>query len=104
MTIQVMWTMGRREKPIDPAWPLAEFASGLRELRRGCGLTYQEMADRTNYSACVLSVAAGGVRLPTWDVALAYVRVCGGSEQLWCRRWERARQVVVEYRNGVGHG
>src|SRR5579859_4478625 len=86
--------MGRHEKPLDPAWPLAEFASGLRELKCKRDITYDQMAELTNYGKTVLSVAAAGRRLPTWDVTRAFVSACGGSVTEWERRWGEARDRV----------
>lgn len=92
--------MGRRENPINPDWPLADFASGLRALRRQRGITYDRMAVLTNYCKTVLSQAAGGVFLPTWEVTLAYVRVCEGPEDEWRHRWDRAYVLVHGGRHG----
>ncbi|MGO4431376.1 helix-turn-helix domain-containing protein, partial [Streptomyces sp. MCAF7] len=55
--------------------------------------TYRAMAQRTGYSITTLSQAAGGERLPTLPVALAYVRACGGDGAEWEARW---REVVEE--------
>lgn len=80
--------MGRSHTPIDPGSPFADFASGLRHLKRTSSLTYRQMSRRARYCASVLSEAASGRRLPTLDVTLAYVRVCGGSESEWSARWD----------------
>jgi hypothetical protein len=67
---------------------VAEFASRLRRLRAEAGSpTYRDMARVAMYSASVLSSAAGGHRLPTLQVALAYVAACGGDREEWRRRW-----------------
>jgi hypothetical protein len=82
--------MPRPERPLD-AGPLSRFAAGLRDLRQGAGgMTYRAMAKEANYSATVLSEAAAGRRLPTLDVTLAYVRVCGGDTDEWTDRWHEA--------------
>ena len=94
--------MPRPEKPIDPSSPLADFAGGLRELRRKRGITYREMAGMTNFCVTVLSVAAGGQYLPTWEVTVAYVGACGGSEDEWRSRWTRAREILGS-KNGWNH-
>jgi serine/threonine protein kinase len=80
--------MGRREAPI-PDGPLHEFAQALRDLRiQAPGApTYRRLADRAHFSASVLSVAAAGHRLPTWDVTLAFVTACGGDVDEWRSRW-----------------
>ncbi|MFF4652888.1 XRE family transcriptional regulator [Streptomyces sp. NPDC001380] len=67
---------------------VAEFASRLRRLRIEAGSpTYRDMAATAMYSASVLSSAANGHRLPTLQVALAYVAACGGDREEWRRRW-----------------
>ncbi len=86
--------MARREKTV-PDGPLADLANGLRALRVAAGITYRELADRSQYSISVLSAAAGGERLPTWDVTRAYVTACGGTPkdlEEWKRRWNDAKQ------------
>jgi hypothetical protein len=83
--------MGRPHAPIDPQWPLAEFASGLRALKATSRLTYRQMGHRVCFCIAVLSQAAAGRTLPTLEVTLAYVRACGGSEAEWRVRWYQAR-------------
>ncbi|WRZ95571.1 hypothetical protein OHB54_45165 [Streptomyces sp. NBC_01007] len=84
--------MGRREVPVDPAaGPVQRFAHELRKLRRESPeLTYRMMAQRTPYSASVLSEAAAGERLPTLPVVKAYVQACGGDVAQWQERWQQA--------------
>ncbi|WP_328549195.1 hypothetical protein [Streptomyces platensis] len=84
--------MGRPENPIDPQdGPVQRFAYELRKLRDQAGApAYRGMARRAGYSAATLSQAAAGERLPTLPVLLAYVRVCGGDEEEWRRRWTEA--------------
>lgn len=84
--------MGRPEKPVDASGgAVAEFASRLRRLRIEAGSpTYRDMARTAMYSASVLSSAANGHRLPTLQVALAYVAACGGDREEWRRRWLEA--------------
>jgi hypothetical protein len=82
---------GRREAPIDPCAPYANFAYGLRALRAYCGKTYKQMGAEVNYGVSALCAAANGRKLPSRQVTLAYVRACGGSanDQIeWKRRWE----------------
>ncbi|MFE4667295.1 helix-turn-helix domain-containing protein [Streptomyces sp. NPDC056716] len=70
---------------------VAEFASRLRRLRIEAGSpTYRDMAKAAMYSASVLSSAANGNRLPTLQVALAYVAACGGDREEWRRHWLEA--------------
>jgi hypothetical protein len=45
------------------------------------------MARRAHYSATTLSVACSGTALPSLEVTLAFVRVCGGDEEVWRDRW-----------------
>ena len=84
--------MGRRERPLDPgAGPVERFASDLRALRRDAGEpSYRDLAKLAHYSATTLSVAAAGSALPSLDVALAFVRACGGDVAEWERRWMEA--------------
>ncbi len=81
--------MPRPERPLDPGDdPLIEFAADLRRLREKSGNpTYRELGRRAHYSAGTLSEAAGGKKMPSLAVALAYVRACEGSEAEWEARW-----------------
>ncbi|MBF6209455.1 helix-turn-helix transcriptional regulator [Nocardia puris] len=85
--------MGRREKPIDAgSGPVAAFASDLRKLRAAAGNpSYRQLASAALYSPSVLSDAAGGHRLPTLPVTLAFARACGGDPDEWEQRWRVAR-------------
>jgi CRP/FNR family transcriptional regulator, cyclic AMP receptor protein len=83
--------MGRREKPLPRTAPLATFAGGLRALRAQKGYTYQKLSVLTRFSIAVLSEAASGTRLPTWEVTAAFVEACDGVEADWRARWEAAR-------------
>ncbi len=91
--------MPRPEKPIDPNWPLADFAGGLRALRKKRCITYREMARLTHYGVSTLSSAANGRELPTLQVTLAYVVTCDGSQQDWDRRWQH-EWGLLQGRNG----
>lgn len=81
--------MGRPDRPLDPdAGPLADFAADLRALRRRAGNpTYRALAQQAHYSTTTLADAAGGHKLPTLPVLLAYVRACGGDVEAWRTRW-----------------
>lgn len=81
--------MPRSERPLDSdGSALTEFAADLRRLRQDADSpTYRELARRAHYSATTLSDAAGGRKLPTLDVTLAYVRACGGDADEWRQRW-----------------
>ncbi|MFF3868959.1 helix-turn-helix domain-containing protein [Micromonospora sp. NPDC001898] len=100
--------MARQERPVDPtAGPVQALAYELRKLRVEAGNpTYRQLARSAGYGATTLSEAAGGTRLPTLEVLLAYVGACGGDPDEWRRRWhetaervrpaEPVRQVVGE--------
>ncbi len=81
--------MPRAERPLDlDGSALTEFAAGLRKLRQAAGgLPYRELAKRAHFSSTTLSDAAGGRRLPSLTVALAYVAACDGDRDEWERRW-----------------
>ncbi|GAA0648025.1 hypothetical protein GCM10010174_84310 [Kutzneria viridogrisea] len=89
--------MPRPERPLDPdGGPAQRFALGLRALRVAAGNPgYREMAARVHYSAAALSAAANGRKLPTLDIALAYVRACAGDEAVWRARWQEATQELT---------
>ncbi|WP_181772108.1 nSTAND1 domain-containing NTPase [Amycolatopsis pittospori] len=74
--------------------PLLRWAADLRRLREKAGSPgYRELARRTHYSTAALSGAAGGRKLPSLAVALAYVQACDGDTAAWERRW---REVAAE--------
>ncbi|MFE2756142.1 XRE family transcriptional regulator [Actinosynnema sp. NPDC059335] len=74
--------------------PLLKFAADLRSLRdKAGGHSYRQLGARAHYSATTLSDAAGGRKLPTLAVTLAYVRACEGDVAEWEDRW---RQVAAE--------
>jgi len=68
---------------------LEAFARDLRVLRAQVGLEYPEMAETSHYEMKTLASAAGGLRLPTLPVAVAYVRACEGNVQEWEERWQK---------------
>ena len=68
---------------------LESFARDLRALRSKAGLDYPEMAELSHYTMKTLVSAAGGLRLPTFPVAVAYVRACGGNVGEWEERWQK---------------
>jgi Helix-turn-helix domain len=63
------------------------FARDLRVLRSKAGLDYPDMAEKSHYTMRTLASAAGGLRLPTLPVLIAYVRACGGDVSEWEERW-----------------
>jgi WD40 repeat protein/energy-coupling factor transporter ATP-binding protein EcfA2 len=79
----------RPERPLGSGDdPLTRFAADLRELRRKAGNPgYRELTRRAHYSATTLSDAAGGRKLPSLSVTVAYVRACDGSVEEWEKRW-----------------
>ncbi|MFF4128355.1 helix-turn-helix domain-containing protein [Microbispora rosea] len=87
--------MPRPEQPIDGQGPCADFARGLRRERDRAGITYRQMAKMTTYSVTVLSCAANGKCLPSWEVTWAYLRACkvpASQQAHWKRSWNKARQ------------
>ena len=83
--------MPRTERPLEQdGSALSEFASDLRILREKAGSPpYRELAQRAHYSSTTLSDAAGGRRLPSLEVTLAFVRACGGNTEGWGERWHQ---------------
>ena len=85
------------ERAGGPAQPVASiapdglenFARDLRTLRAQAELDYPEMAETSHFSMKTLVAAAGGLRLPTLPVAVAYVRACGGNVAEWEDRWQK---------------
>ena len=85
------------ERPIGAAHAVASiapdgleaFARDLRALRAKAELDYPEMAEVSHYTMKTLASAAGGLRLPTLPVAVAYVRACGGNVSEWEERWQK---------------
>jgi hypothetical protein len=68
---------------------VAAFARDLRVLRSRAGLDYPDMAEKSHYTMRTLASAAGGLRLPTLPVLIAYVKACGGDASDWEERWGR---------------
>jgi len=66
---------------------VAAFARDLRVLRANAGLDYPDMAEKSHYTMRTLASAAGGLRLPTLPVLIAYVDACGGDVSEWEERW-----------------
>lgn len=85
----------RGERPLDEGdGPLLRFAADLRRLRERAGSpVYRELSRRAHYSTAVLSEAAGGRKLPSLAVTLAYVTACDGDPEEWEQRW---REVAAE--------
>jgi hypothetical protein len=85
---------------------LESFARDLRALRAKAELDYTEMAETSHYTMKTLVSAAGGLRLPTLPVAVAYVRACGGNVAEWEDRWQKLADKItadaVKKRRGDG--
>jgi hypothetical protein len=90
--------MPRSERPlVMDGSTLTEFAADLRRLRRDAGLPpYRELAGRCHFSPSTIADAAGGRRLPSLDVTLAYVRACGGDPAGWQERWHTVRDELTD--------
>ncbi|MCC8243058.1 nSTAND1 domain-containing NTPase [Saccharothrix luteola] len=84
--------MGRPERELDPAaGPVQRLAHELRGLRDAAGRpSYRTMAKTAHYSVTALAEAAGGDRLPSLAVTLAYAVACGGDRGEWEKRWRAA--------------
>jgi hypothetical protein len=74
---------------------LESFARDLRALRAKAELDYPEMAELSHYTMKTLASAAGGLRLPTLPVAVAYVRACGGNVAEWEDRWQKLASKIT---------
>jgi hypothetical protein len=76
---------------------LEAFARDLRTLRAQAGIEYPEMAETSHFEMKTLAAAAGGLRLPTLPVAVAFVRACDGNVAEWEERWQRlAAKITAE--------
>src|SRR6266545_372044 len=97
--------MPRPERVLDPAaGPVESLAAELREVRRLAGSPgYRTLAERAGFSASTLADAAGGRRLPSLAVTLAFVRACGGDAAGWERRWRLAAAEVAALRPQGGY-
>jgi len=71
-----------------------ELAHWLRDLRNRAGLTYDQLATKTNFSRATLQEALSGKRLPTWQVTRAIVRACGADEELWHSYWAQIKRAI----------
>jgi transcriptional regulator with XRE-family HTH domain len=83
--------MARRQLPLNGEGQTVRFAEQLRRTRGSAGLTLRKLAAVTGYAASTLSAAENGRKLPTWDVASAYVQACGETDlRTWRGRWDAA--------------
>ncbi|MFD3484992.1 helix-turn-helix domain-containing protein [Streptomyces sp. NPDC058665] len=84
--------MGRRENPIAPCdRELEKLVRSLRDQRARAGLTYSQLAARSEFSASTLIRAASGEQVPKLQVVLAYAEGCGADPDDAERLWKRAR-------------
>ncbi|MFE0477028.1 helix-turn-helix domain-containing protein [Streptomyces sp. NPDC058947] len=85
--------MGRRENPIGACGKALQIlASWLRARRQEAGLTFEQLAARTDYSADTLSRAASGSKVPKrLPVVRAFAEACGADPDEAERLWKRAR-------------
>ncbi|MBO3748548.1 helix-turn-helix domain-containing protein [Streptosporangiaceae bacterium NEAU-GS5] len=85
--------MGRRMRPLNPAWgPVERFACELRALRAAAGeMPLRRMARRSAVSKSALTDAVAGFELPSEEVLRAFVDVCGGDWPWWRERRLGAR-------------
>lgn len=90
--------MPRGERPLGPEdTALLRFAGDLRRLRDQAGKpSYRELARRANYSPTALSDAAGGRKLPSLALTLAFVKACDAEADTapWTKRW---RELAAEH-------
>jgi hypothetical protein len=99
--------VARAERPLDDGdGPLIRFAADLRQLRAKVGCpAYRELSHRAHYSAAALSDAAGGRKLPSLALTLAYVAACDGDTESWTRRWhDVAAELTAEPAPDAGRG
>ncbi|WP_204006129.1 WD40 repeat domain-containing protein [Virgisporangium aurantiacum] len=76
---------------------MAAFATGLRQLRDHAGKPgYRQLAQRAHFSATALSEAAGGRKLPSLAVTMAFVEACGGDQADWKTRWQEATEALAQ--------
>ncbi|WDZ85734.1 hypothetical protein [Micromonospora cathayae] len=89
--------MPAKRAPLEPTLtnPVAEFARGLREIRDRAGMpTYEVMARDGLSNKSSLSKADKGVKFPSRDVTLAYVRACDGPVAEWKTKWEQVAKAI----------
>ncbi|MEV6844046.1 WD40 repeat domain-containing protein [Actinoplanes sp. NPDC051411] len=93
--------MPRPERALDSTdGPVSALALELRALRSGAGgPAYRELARHTAFSATTLAEAAGGRRMPTLEVTLAYVKACGGDLAEWEDRWQATMAALTADRH-----
>ena len=53
------------------------------------------MAETSHFEMKTLAAAAGGLRLPTLPVAVAFVRACDGNIAEWEDRWQKLAEKLT---------
>ncbi|MEU1906242.1 helix-turn-helix domain-containing protein [Streptomyces hygroscopicus] len=97
--------MGRTPGARAEADPVVGLAQWLRSLRRQAGLTYQQMAHRTDaagFAPATFWRAARGTTVPRWAVVEAFVTACGGDPGQARGRWTAAAERRREVPAGPG--
>lgn len=84
--------MGRPELPVrQPSRPPGILALKLRDARRTAGISYAELASKTEFSRQTLQRAASGTTEPAAAVVSAYAQGCGADPAPLLVLWKRAR-------------
>jgi transcriptional regulator with XRE-family HTH domain len=87
--------MGRPQKPLDrDGSAVREFAFWLRDLRKGSGLTYDQLGKNAHYATSTVQAATSGNRLPTLRVAMSIVKACDGDVRQWRDYWTQIQRVL----------
>lgn len=67
----------------------------LRKLREAAGQpSLRKMAKNAHYSHTTLAGVLSGGRLPSQELTLAFVRACGGDEDVWRARWHETNASI----------
>jgi hypothetical protein len=59
------------------------------------------MAEKSHYTMRTLASAAGGLRLPTLPVLIAYVMACDGDQTEWEERWGKLMKTSDKGQNAL---
>ena len=67
---------------------LRQFADGLRRLLRASRFrSFRALAKELHYSHEIVSKAARGQTLPSFELTMAFVAACGGDPEEWASAW-----------------
>jgi len=83
---------------------VAEFSADLRQMWEQAGKpSSRQMSRKAGYSHTALlgALSGSGGRLPSRDLTLGLVRACGGDEQDWLARWQKAHARITADREVV---